>query len=324
MTNIKLFQTCYEILLLLIAADSNQTPMYLSCKLNFIPPLRIKNQSTTTKPWNDDALFHAVIMLWCHGRYTVVILCCQWPATGSCFVSWFYGTQMCVCVYMSKMRDEWVTSCPKWKNLAHSRDRVWLVVCSELGQLVNDCSMCVQADCSGQHTTQTQSKGHRARAGRQRMCPELHCCKWFPCQEHLSNSPHFLSTSFFSDALLLYYFLYCVFSFLLFQHLASVSHNLLQQSDLDSLKADGCPVCPWCRQLTSSFPAALAGYRRAAVCGRRTTWRLGLWSCCSWSHGDGATFWFAAGHCRPQEIPQSGVPGGNCHPQSSQSSERRW
>lgn len=42
------------------------------------------------------------------------------------------------------------------------------------------------------------------------------------------NSPHFLSTSFFSDVLLFYYVLYCVFfSFLLFQHLASVSHNPL-------------------------------------------------------------------------------------------------
>lgn len=81
---------------------------------------------------------------------------------------------------------------------------------------------------------------------------------------------------------------------------------------------------PWCRQLTSSFPAALARYRRVAVCGRRTTWRLGLWSCCSWSHGDGAISWFAAGHCRPREIPRSGVLGGNCHPRSSQSSERRW
>lgn len=82
-----------------------------------------------------------------------------------------------------------------------------------------------------------------------------------------------------------------------------------------------CPCVRFC-WLTSSFPAGLAGCLRAAACGRRTTWRLGLWSCCSWSRGGEATFWFAAGRCRPPGSPQSEVPGGSCHPRSSQRSEQ--
>lgn len=98
-------------------------------------------------PWCSD------VMVYCG-----YILCCQWPAAGSCFVCWFNRTQMCACVFIcleANMRDEWATSCPTWKNLAHRRDRDWLAVCSELGEPVNYCSMCVQADCRWQHTAWT-------------------------------------------------------------------------------------------------------------------------------------------------------------------------
>lgn len=87
---------------------------------------------------------------------------------------------------------------------------------------------------------------------------------------------------------------------------------------------DQCPVCSYVQvyQLTSSFQEVLAGCPRALACGTRTTWLLGLWNCCSWSRGDAATFWFAAGRCRPLGSRQIEVRGENCHPQSSLNSEK--
>lgn len=89
-------------------------------------------------------------------------------SAGSCFVCWFNGTQMCVCVFTclkANLIDEWVTFCPTWKYLAQRKDRVWLGVCSELGQLVNDCSICVQADTTYNINTskRTQNKGRKTK-----------------------------------------------------------------------------------------------------------------------------------------------------------------
>lgn len=72
--------------------------------------------------------------------------------------------------------------------------------------------------------------------------------------------------------------------------------------------------------LTSSYPEAPAGCRRAAVCGRQTTSGHGLWSWDSWYLWDEATCGPAAGRRRPTGSPPTSDQEGSCHPRTSQHS----